>query len=396
VRVLQVKVKRGYIMATAVVALVGLTMLTMFSPVVSTTEDFSIFNTGWNGTSQLAVLTYETGKFVPSFKTETSGTDITIAAMGLSELALDPATDAVAIVGPSDDFSESEGQLIGAFLRAGGVVLVADDFGSGNSLLESVGAASRFSGKLVIDLSFEKKPQFPVCYDLRVDDLTRNVSLLQLNYPSSITLGAGASGLAFTSSASWLDNNGNGLQDYGEPWGPFPVIAKEQVGQGTLVLLSDPSVLINGMRELLDNARFADNLVSYISSSRTGVFFDESHRTYFDPVTVTTVFTGSVSNHWKGAILVTATLLTLWAVTDFVDRAFAWTVGAFRRMWSYISRRLGFGPKEEPARQEVDIDALTEEVRRAHPEWREGLIRHVLKERRRHGRFLDRSRERSG
>ena len=81
-------------MATAVVALIGLTMLTMFSPVVSTTEDFSMFNTGWNGTSQLAVLTYETGKFVPSFKTEISGADITIAAMGLSELALDSATDA--------------------------------------------------------------------------------------------------------------------------------------------------------------------------------------------------------------------------------------------------------------------------------------------------------------
>jgi hypothetical protein len=396
VRALQARIKRGYIMATAVVALIGLTMLTMFSPVVSTTEDFSIFNTGWNGTSQLAVLTYETGKFVPSFKTETSGADITIAAMGLSELALDPATDAVAVIGPSDDFSEAEGKLVGAFLRAGGVVLVADDFGSGNSLLASVGAASRFSGKLVIDLSFEKKPQFPVCYDLRVGDLTRNVSLLQLNYPSSITLGAGASGLAFTSSASWLDNDGNGLQDYGEPWGPFPVIATEQVGQGTLVLLSDPSVLINGMREQLDNARFADNLVSYISSSRTGVFFDESHRTYFDPVTVTTVFTGSVSNNWKGFILFAATFVTLWAVTDFVDRAFAWIAGSFRRAWSYISRRLGIGHREEPARPEVDIDALTQEVRGAHPEWREGVIRHVLKERRRHGRFLERSRERSG
>jgi hypothetical protein len=155
-------------------------------------------------------------------------------------------------------------------------------------------------------------------------------------------------------------------------------------------------VLINGMREQLDNARFADNLISYISSSRTGVFFDESHRTYFDPVTVTTVFTGSVSNNWKGFILFAATFVTLWAVTDFVDRAFAWIAGSFRRAWSYISRRLGIGHREEPARPEVDIDALTQEVRGAHPEWREGVIRHVLKERRRHGRFLERSRERSG
>ena len=57
------------------------------------------------------------------------------------------------------------------------------------------------------------------------------------------------------------------------------------------------------MREQLDNARFADNLISYLCSSRSAVFFDESHRTYFDPVTVTTVVHGLVSSHWKGFLL---------------------------------------------------------------------------------------------
>lgn len=393
-RDLRTRVKRGYIVATAVIALVGLTMLTMASPVVSTTEDFSIFNTGWNGTSQLAVLTYETGKFVPSFTAEVSGTDVAVTTTGLHDLGLDPATDAVAIIGPSKDFSESEGALMAGFLRAGGTVLLADDFGSGNSLLEAVGATSRFSGKLVIDLSFEKKPQFPVCYDIVPDEVTRNVSLLQLNYPSSVTLGAGATGLAFTSGASWLDQDGDGLQDYGEPKGPFAVLAREQVGLGTVVLLSDPSVLINGMRDLLDNAQFADNLVSYMCSSRSAVFFDESHRTYFDPVAVTTSFTGSISSHWKGFLLVAGVLLTVWLATDFLDRGFSRAVGASRRVRLRLARIFG-GSAEELTIDEVDVDALAEEIHEAHPEWREGLIRHLLAERGRHARFLEKTRDRS-
>lgn len=383
---LQAKVKRGYIMATVLVVSLGVTILTMLSPVVSTTEDFSIFNTGWNGTSGLAVSVYETGRFVPSFRVESSGTDVTVAELGFEELDLDPTSDAVVVIGPSEAFSAYDGALMGAFVRAGGALLIADDFGSGNSLLEGMGASSRFSGKLVMDLSFEKKPEFPVCYDLRVDDLTRNVSALQLNYPSSVTLGASAAGFAYTSSASWLDANGNGLQDYGEPWGPFPVLARESMGQGTVVLLSDPSVLINGMSDLLSNARLSDNMISYLSSARTSVYFDESHRAFFDPVAITTAFTGSISNLWKGVILFTGAVLALWVVTDFVDRAVAWTARSFRRVASVFGRLFRRRKVEEPVPEEKSVDDLTKEIHDAHPEWREGLIRHALNERRRHGR----------
>ena len=67
--------------------------------------------------------------------------------------------------------------------------------------------------------------------------------------------------IASSSIASWLDSDANRAQDIGEPKGPFPVIARERLGQGSIILLSDPSVLINGMREQLDNAVLADNLL---------------------------------------------------------------------------------------------------------------------------------------
>ncbi len=373
-------------MATVLVVAAGMTMLTMFSPVVSTTEDFSIFNTGWNGTSGLAVSVYETGKFVPSFRVEASGADVTVAELGFAELDLDPTSDAVAVIGPSQAFSSADGELMGAFVRAGGLLLVADDFGSGNSLLEGMGASSRFSGRLVMDLSFEKKPEFPVCYDLRVDDLTRNVSALQLNYPSSISLGAGTVGSAYTSSASWLDTNGNLLRDEGEPWGPFPVVAKETMGAGTLVLLSDPSILINGMSGLLDNSLFADNLITYVSAARTAVYFDESHRAFFDPVAVTTTFTGSISGHWKAVILVSAVALALWVATDFIDRAAASTVSGSRRAWGYLKGLVWRREAEVAEPADLDVDGITSMIHEAHPDWREGIIRHAVSERRRHSR----------
>jgi hypothetical protein len=356
--------------------------------VVSTTEDFSIFNTGWNGTSGLAISTYVTGDFAPSFRVEASGTDVAIAELGFGDLGLDPATDAVAVIGPSEPFTAADGQVMGAFVRGGGVLLLADDFGTGNSLLAAMGAQSRFSGKLVLDLSFDKRPEFPVCYDLRADQLTTNVTTLQLNHASSVTLGAGAAAVAYSSPASWLDADESGDYDVGETMGAFPVLAREVLGSGTIVLLSDPSVLINGMIGYMDNARFADNLITYLCSTRSAIYFDESHRTFFDPVTVTTEVTGSVSDPVKAALVVVAAVLSLWLVTDVIDRAAGWV---WRKLGALAARIVGLvkrKPVEEPRPAEKSVEELVDEIKAAHPDWRDGLIRYVVTERRRHGQFL--------
>lgn len=385
---MQARVRRGYIAATALVAVIGLAMLSMVSPVVSTTEDFSIFNTGWNGTSGLAISTYVTGDFAPSFRVEASGTDVAIAELGFGDLGLDPATDAVAVIGPSEPFTAADGQVMGAFVRGGGVLLLADDFGTGNSLLAAMGAQSRFSGKLVLDLSFDKRPEFPVCYDLRADQLTTNVTTLQLNHASSVTLGGGAAAVAYSSPASWLDADENGEYDVGETMGAFPVLAREILGSGTIVLLSDPSVLINGMIGYMDNARFADNLITYLCSTRSAIYFDESHRTFFDPVTVTTEVTGSVSDPVKAALVVVAAVLSLWLVTDVIDRAAGWVWRKLRALAARIVGLVKRKPVEEPRPAEKSVEELVDEIKAAHPDWRDGLIRYVVTERRRHGQFL--------
>lgn len=387
------RLKRGYVAVTILTISIALLGLCMVAPVISTTADFSIFNSGWNGTSRLAVSTYTAGKFAPTFVVQSTGTDLEVLQMELREFELDSDKSALVIIGPTEEYTQAEGEYVGNFVRAGGILLLADDFGTGNTLLSHMGAACRFSNNLIIDLAFQKSAEFPVCFDLEEDPLTSNVTSLLLNYPSSVSLNLSvAEGIAWTSVASWMDENEDRMQDWGELRGPFCVLARESMGNGTLILLSDPSVLINGMREHMSNDVFAENLVEEISSGRETVLFDESHRTYFDPVRITTEFTGSIPTDGKVAIVLLSFFFMLWIATDLLDDTFAL---AYRRAKSVLMRLVSIFRRRKKAEEEeraMSIDELVEAVSERHPEWRKGLIRYVLEERERHRRYLERDR----
>ena len=389
---MQVRVRRGFAAVGAIAIAVVLVIISMAAPIVSTSVDFSIFNSGWNGTSKLAILTYKAGKFAPDFQVKSTGTEITITQLGLSEISLDPITSALVVIGPGKAFTSAEGKMVGDFVRNGGKLLLADDFGTGNSLLIGMGATSRFSNQLVMDLAFEKQPEFSVVYDLRTDSITKNVSTLLLNYPSSLTVGGDTEAIAFSSIASWLDTNGNRLQEWGEPRGPFAIAARERLGTGSILLLSDPSVLINGMAAQMDNGIFGANLIDEVCNERTAVFFDESHRPFFDPIAVTTQFTGQVSDNAKAIVAILAFVLALWIFTDVVDRTVAWTVRKTKALLNAIAEALGVGyfrkkapsPPKAMSKEEL-LDMIVQE----HPEWRTGLVRYLLREREKHGKMLE-------
>ena len=386
------KLRKGYAAIAVMAIAIALLIVSMTAPVVSSSADFSIFNSGWNGTSDLAVLTYHLGKFAPSFTVQSTGTDITIEQLALSSTHLDPGGSALVIIGPTKTFTTSEGTLVGDFVRNGGKLLLADDFGTGNSLLQKMGASSRFSGDLVMDLAYEKQPEFSVLFDLTPDPVTHNVSTVLLNYPSSLIIdSASTETLASSSIASWLDTNGNRLQEWGEPRGPYPMLAREHLGSGSILLLSDPSALINGMRDQMDNAVLGDNLIDEVSRERTAVYFDESHRNFFDPVLVTMEFTGQVSNNAKVALAAVALVLTLWISTDLVDKAVAWIARSSRKVIRAVLGLLPLGmfrPKEPEKPEALTNEQLVAKMTENHPDWSAGLIRYLLRERERHGKLL--------
>jgi hypothetical protein len=386
------RLRRSYAAVAVMAVAIALLIISMTAPVASSSADFSIFNSGWNGTSQLAVLTYQTGKFAPAFQVQSTGTDVTIEQADLTTIDLDPDANALVIIGPTKAFTSAEGAHVSEFVRAGGELLLADDFGTGNSLLQGIGATSRFSGDLVVDLAYDKQPEFSVLFDLRTDPLTKNVSTLLLNYPSSLSINTTTTeAVAYSSIASWLDTNGNRLQEWGEPRGPFPMIARERMGAGSILLISDPSVLINGMRDNMDNGVFGTNVIDEVCAGRTAVYFDESHRTFLDPVSITLEFTGKVSTDAKAALAAIALLLTLWISTDLVDRAVAWSRRKVGRGLTIVLALLPlkFLKQRTPERQKpLGTDELIAKAAEEHPEWRTGLVRYLLRERDRHGKLL--------
>ena len=379
------RLAKGYVSIIVIGAAAVLLLVSMFAPAVSSSEDFAIYNTGWNGTSGLAVSTFELGKFSPSFELANTGTSMEVVQMGLEELDLEPVDSALAIIGPSVVFTAAEGELVGEFVRNGGILLLADDFGTGNTLLEGMGAKSRLSGKLAMDLAFNKKPEFSVCFDLRSDPLTKNISALLLNYPSSIDIDAATTKpIAYTSVASWLDLNNDMLQEFGEPRGPFVLMARESLGAGSIVLLSDPSLLINGMQEYLNNSALSDNIVSEICTGRTSVFFDESHRNYFDPISITMEFTNSVSPNAKAGVVLLTFVLVLWITTDYVDRVVSLAIRRVIVAYTWILKHIFRSSRKPTETHALSPEEIEEQLSERHPDWRPGLIRYMLKENERH------------
>lgn len=379
------KLKRGYVSVAAMVVSIVLLSITLLTPAVSSTADFSIFNSGWNGTSELAVSTYQAGKFAPSFETRATGTEMDVVQLGFENLDLDPEASTLVVIGPTLGFTEDEGRLVGAFVRAGGVLFLADDFGTGNELLEGMGSTTRISGQLVMDLAFDKKPEFSVCFDLRTDPLTRNVSSLLLNYPSSVTTNSATStAVAYSSIASWQDTNENNERDLGEPSGPFVMMARERLGNGTVIVLSDPSVLINGMNKYLNNSALDENIIAEICTGRSSVFFDESHRDFFDPISVTMRFSGSISDEAKGVMVILAFVLVLWIATDYLDRAFLLVYRRVRMLYDLAKSILLGWRKKTPAPVEPAPAQLEAELMTRHPDWRPGILHYIVKEHGRH------------
>src|SRR5574341_1106756 len=114
------------------------------------TKDFSTYNNDWNGGMQVRALVSENHKVIalPARQYITS---------------FDPARSALVVLGPRENFSEKDMETVREFVRAGGLLILADDFGQGNQLLNIFTSSVSFSNRLLQDdMSFWKNSTFPV------------------------------------------------------------------------------------------------------------------------------------------------------------------------------------------------------------------------------------------
>ena len=308
---MNLRMKRVYQLCILCGIGVLLMILALATPLAVTGADFSIYNPGWNGCSDLAVKTYETGRFQPRFYVDEN--ELTLVQKSFTESQVEAENATLLVIGPKLVFSEEEAEYVHSFLSAGGVVLVADDFGSGNTLLTQLNTTSRFSGELLLDLSFEKNASFVAVFEFsqNVHPITRNTSHILLNYPTALVSSENATVLAYSSEMSWLDVVENGKHDDSEQKGPFSLLSVEPYGLGELVLFSGPSALINSMKDKFGNSVFRDNLFEYLFDGRSTVLIDESHRDVSAVLNLGYVFPISIGVEIKIIILIIVCVLFL-------------------------------------------------------------------------------------
>lgn len=218
-------------------------------------DDFSTYNAEWNG-----------GKDI---RNELSKNHTVSSMPGIDGLTVyDPDKTAFIILGPDEIFSKQDRKIVKEFIENGGLLILADDFGTGNYLLDNLTTGIAFSNMLILDdVNYRENITFPV-----TTTNIANVSEITMNYPTSLIIENGSVNiLASTSLFSWLSKDGVTR----ERSGSFPVIADISYGQGKIVAIADPSIFINSMLPFGDNNILFEKLVG----NRTDVIFYEKNRT---------------------------------------------------------------------------------------------------------------------
>jgi hypothetical protein len=243
---------RRFLALLAITLIILLIITVWFFP---SNEDFRVENPFWNGTRDISTR-------YPAQPLES-----------LVDLPPSPK-GATLILIPYLNCSPAELEQLNRFVSRGGSLILADDYGHGNEIMEYLGIEAHFTKQTLLDpLSNYKTKQFPKIIHLENSPLTNNIESLTFNHATTLANVATTSTLALSSSFSFLDLNSNGTWQDDEPTGPLPVISHHQLGSGQVILISDPSLFINGMEAREDNDSFIQNIVA----TTDRFYIDQSH-----------------------------------------------------------------------------------------------------------------------
>jgi hypothetical protein len=263
-------------------------------------DPYSTLNMQWNGTSALV----EKGFHV-------IGADFT------TTLSSARGAGVLLIIGPSRQFNRIEASFLADFIKEGGLLVVADNFGSSNGLLDLLGLPVRFDGELLAEgLFYRKQPAFPVISNFSGSEFSAGLNELVLDYATVLDISAAGNVkvLARSSPFSFLDLNQDAKKDLGEPSGPFPVLAEIELGGGAIVLFTSPASLANGLIHEANNIGVVGNVINAAivrQASEPGhetlLLLDETHliRSPFTPAKLTahrlviSILEGGMQLSWK-------------------------------------------------------------------------------------------------
>lgn len=214
---------REALLGVLLVFLVAVPLTLVYPPV----DDMWVQNPYWNGLSE--------------FYRELDPLRI----RGAGDMAgTDPLNSTLFIVGPSREFTTDDVETVKAYLQDGGRVVIMDDFGSANMLLEGLGVEDRFMDAVLRDgVFFDLKPEFPRV----VNSSLHGVESIVFNYGSVLSLKDESKALALSTPFSYITVNEQVIT------GEHPVLAQVNYGGGQVYLVSDASVFLNSMIHRGDN-----------------------------------------------------------------------------------------------------------------------------------------------
>lgn len=221
-------------MARILVALALLPCLHV-GPVQAQRRDFAPDNHEWNGLSEFLDLAAEQG--------------VVLEPVERLDLGTLRAMDTLFLLAPEEDLPIAD---LRAYMHDGGTIVLADDFGRGHALLESF-HIERTRPRHADLLRLRGNDELLVAEASARHPLTEGVDALVTNHPQVI--------------------RHSDLDPIFSLGGGDAVVLAGTVGDGRLVAIADPSMLINNMLELRSNRRFAENLLSYLASEREGRVF---------------------------------------------------------------------------------------------------------------------------
>ena len=212
---------------------------------VSTAAPFAAYNNDWTGTTDLR--------------------DAALASNNTTVVVDTPATDPPAptatttalILGVPENTTAVETTATNV-LTTGGTVVITDEVpATTNTLLATLEATARVErGPIRDPRSYYRQPALPIVTTTNATGEFAGTEVT-LNHAGTLTPGD-ATVLATTSQFAYVDENQNERFDGTESLGTRPVMTREPVGNGTVIVISDSSVFINAMYERDGNRALAN------------------------------------------------------------------------------------------------------------------------------------------
>jgi hypothetical protein len=188
--------------------------------------DYSTTHKAWNGLSTWAALA--------------AGEGLNVVERSTIDWGELDSNDVLVLIYPTNFVDPVK---VVSFIRNGGRVLIADDFGTGDEILAQLGG--RRSQQFRAERYQDDQVFTPIATPAGTHPLSAGVVSLTTNHPSALSSLEGMESIfSFASGEA--------------------VVATAELGLGRYVALADPSVLINRMLQFEGNLQFSINLLRYL------------------------------------------------------------------------------------------------------------------------------------